>query len=220
MAQRETDSTGTRRYSMSNRNAIGAFVTAALASLSTACASSSTGTPSPVSGRDRVVTAIGTSTGSSTGSRTGSLDYYTDEGYESIELPIKAVEVWPLLLQAYQDLELPLASMDTEARIVGNPQLVAPRRIAGHRMSRLFRCGDTMTGPVADASTITIDVETRLDDVEGDADVASIASTLVRANAMPRDGTGANRPCTSSGQLETEIHEAILKRMVLRGPGS
>ncbi len=201
---------------MNEKRTIGVLVAAALAVGLAACSSSSrSGTEDTRAPRpDRVVTSLGTSTGAAT--RSGNLDFYLDERYESMEVPSASAEyLWPALLGAYEDLELGMGAVDTEAYMVGNPNLTVSRRLAGHRMSRLFRCGNSMTGPVADDSRITVNVETRIAEVEG----GSVVSTLVLASAMPSDGTGTVRPCTSSGLLEEEIHEALLKRLVTGSAG-
>lgn len=195
---------------MTTRPSLVALAAATAVTLS-ACASSSS-SPTPVPDQPtRVSTGLTTTGSSSLGAANGALDYYRDEGFISIEVPSASAEfLWPSLLQTYEDLEISLGKIDTDAYILGNTDFQFTRRLSGIRASRMFRCGSTMTGPLADAARISLDIETRITEVEG----GSVVSTLVRGAAAPFDGGGALRPCTSTGVLEEAVHEGLLKRLV------
>jgi hypothetical protein len=139
----------------------------------------------------------------------GNVEISVEQGVIATDLLAPVDEAWTALVEVYQELELELGKIDPNTYTLGNPALVASRRLVGLRLSRLFRCGDTMTGPVADGSRVTVNIETRLEASEG----GSRALSMVEASAVPFDGSGANRQCTTTGRLETEIHQALLKKL-------
>lgn len=179
-----------------------ALATTAISLALTACTPPGGGTQAPAPPPERrTVTGVG--------GPQGNVDISVERGVIATDLLAPVDEAWPALVEVYQELELELAKIDPNTHTLGNPALAATRRLAGLRLSRLFRCGDTMTGPVADESRVTVSIETRLEASEG----GSTAFSMIEASAVPFDGSGANRQCTTTGRLETEIHQALLKKL-------
>lgn len=167
-----------------------------------ACAPPGGGSRAPAPPPERrTVTGVG-------GSQ-GNVDITVEQGVIVTDLLATADAAWEALMPVYQSLEIEIGKIDPDRRAIGHPAISVSRRMAGLRLSRLFRCGDTMTGPIADESRVTVTIETRIEAMEDGSRVLS----MISASAIPFDGSGANRECTTTGKLETEIHQALVARL-------
>lgn len=82
-----------------------------------------------------------------------------------------------------------------------------PARLAGRRPSAYLQCGHSLAGSNADPYEIRLSVVTAVER-EGES---SRVSTLVVATARPRGVSGNPVPCTTTGELERAIAEALAR---------
>lgn len=139
-----------------------------------------------------------------------------DAGFGSIEttrrgtvssdaIPLSVDETWPLLLQVYTALKLPVTTVDSKARLVGvnNKRL---HQINGKRARSFFDCGLEYVTAGRDLYVL---VRTQL---EPNASKGTLARTQVDAYAKSNEGSGGVR-CASTGALEiliaTELQKAV-----------
>jgi len=115
-------------------------------------------------------------------------------------------QVWAVLPQIYEELGVPLAVHDSDAKAIGNSSFRV-RRIGGTRLSQYLRCGTGVTAtPNADRYQVTISLTTRISEAnEG----GTAIRTVVGATARPRDVGGSVVNCASTGRLENRISEMV-----------
>ncbi len=142
-----------------------------------------------------------------TGAGVGEVDVYTTESTTaslSVAAPVR--QVWAVLPQLYQELDVPLTVVDTVAMQIGNAGF-KPRRLGGTRLSRYLDCGRGITAtPNADAYEVTMTLLTK---VLAAGEESSTVQVQVTAFAKPRDVSGNPIRCASRGTLETQIAERV-----------
>ncbi|NNK62826.1 MAG: hypothetical protein HKO98_06405 [Gemmatimonadetes bacterium] len=126
----------------------------------------------------------------------------------SREIGAEVGAVWRGLQDVLAEFELPIAQLDASA---GRLQMGGRMpRIDGKRMSHWFDCGRSMTGAVADRSTIAVAMAIQLRATTAGTTVLDHAT---QATASPRDNPGNTLACTSEGRLEAFIFEAVAARV-------
>ncbi len=117
---------------------------------------------------------------------------------------------WDALPRVYRSLGLVGFVVDSTTHVYGVPQpAVAPRRIAGQRISRFLACGTGITGSVADDYEVRIVLLTQIDPAQPGARVR----TRFEGIAHSRGVSGANIDCGSNGKLEDMIADSLQARV-------
>lgn len=117
-------------------------------------------------------------------------------------------QVYEAALKAFAQLDIPTGRTDGTRGIIGSERFERARVLVGLPMSRSFNCGESLTGPYADAMRLEVAVVAWVaDDKPGTKlKLASIASG--------RDVSGvtrASKMCSSLGTVEMKLLEAITK---------
>jgi hypothetical protein len=117
-------------------------------------------------------------------------------------------QVYEAVLKAFAQLDLPTGRTDGTRGIIGSERFERVHALVGLPMSRSFSCGESPTGPNADAFRLEIAVVAWVEDAKPGTtlSVASIASG--------RDMSGVARKakeCVSLGTIETKLIDAVTK---------
>jgi hypothetical protein len=122
-------------------------------------------------------------------------------------LPVSRDALWAVLPAVYEEVGLPAPMADDRTWTVLVQNHGAMRNLGGKRMSTMLECGRGMTGAYADTHRIRLTVRTWLEAAGSSTDV----KTRVVAEASSVEGTAGRIPCTSRGQLEARIADALKK---------
>ncbi len=115
-------------------------------------------------------------------------------------------EVLAVLPAAFVGVGLPAPEIDPDRRLAVVAPHVVSRRLGGVRMSTLLDCGRGMAGPYADTYRIHLSVSTEVRPLgEGESTVL----TRIEATGQNTGGTSGNVRCSSLGQLESRIIDAL-----------
>lgn len=172
-----------------------------LALLSLACASSSTEAPRP--GQQETNLNVQMRSGQ------GSLNLRTSDEVDVVHdtVPGEAGDLFSLLPAVYDELGVPITSVNPAATTLGALQVRARGDFAGERISRWFDCGTSITGDIADQRQINVTVLTQVESLESAG--GSGVSTHVRAYATQAGRSGNRTDCQSRGRLERRINNAL-----------
>jgi hypothetical protein len=113
--------------------------------------------------------------------------------------------VWPLLPIVYEELGLPAPAADRSTWTVAVQNHTTSRRVGRARMSELIDCGMEATGAQADSHRIRLSVRTWLESAPDGTKVV----TRVESVATPVDGRAGSFACSSRGELEARIANAL-----------
>jgi hypothetical protein len=113
-----------------------------------------------------------------------------------------ADQVFSVMPAVYGELKIPVTTMVTKDRIVGNNDFRTRRVVGGMPMRRLLDCGGTAGDPNADTYEIFIDVSS---EVKADGAGEAVLATVFQANGRPVSFAGNDVRCTSTGELESKI---------------
>lgn len=189
--------TGTRNHFVSTFTLLALFTAAAAG-----CGTSS----APPPGSTSVQLGSPTQDGALGDRSTMTITNEASSGAKEIGAELSAV--WTGLQNVLTDLELPVSQVDASAgRLQVSGRLP---RIDGKRMSYWFDCGRSMTGPVADRSSIELAMAIQL---RATATGTTLVEHTTRASATPRDNPGNALACTPTGRLEAFIVEAVAERV-------
>jgi hypothetical protein len=119
------------------------------------------------------------------------------------------VDVWRVLPAAYEAMSIPISTMDSTTRVVGNSGFNLRRRLGSVPLVRLIDCGTTQGGPSAETYDIRLIVTTHVAAVEGGTSV----STTVEPMGKPAAFSGEYRTCSSTGVLESRLADAVKSRL-------
>ena len=118
-------------------------------------------------------------------------------------------ETWAFLPLVFDDLEIPLTTVNGEAKLLGAVETRVRSRLGKHRLARLLRCGTRPTGPVADRYEVYLTAVSQVEPLE---DGRSLVVTHVAAKALPGGYSGNAIRCATTGRLE----QAIVGRLMWR----
>jgi hypothetical protein len=129
----------------------------------------------------------------------------------SQEFPAPQSHVWNTLLEADEDLGLPLESADTTAgTVVFRLQTVSPR-VAGKHASLYVDCGRGPGGtPRVDTYQLTLRLTAYVERISPDR---TLVRTALVGYARDRSTTADQLPCTSSGQFEKRALAILTARL-------
>jgi hypothetical protein len=117
--------------------------------------------------------------------------------------------VYGALQKAFADLDIPKGNTDGKAGIIASERFERMRVLGGSVMSRSFSCGESATGPNADAFRLSIAIAARVKPGPNGNTVLGLA-----AAASGSDITGVYRnprECASTGFIEQKILNAVQK---------
>jgi hypothetical protein len=109
---------------------------------------------------------------------------------------------------AFRELGIPTEIVSHSTGQVANRQFPVGRELAGTRLSRLLQCGQTLTGPRADIDRVLMSV---VSDVRPLGAGSSSVTTRVIGVAIDAGGSGHRSACSSTGELERRLHQAVRK---------
>ena len=139
----------------------------------------------------------------------GVIEVRTEASVAERTIDIPSAAVWAVLPSVYEELGVPESLIDPIRKELGNRGYRA-RRIEGKRMSQYFRCGNSMTGALADEYNLVASVVTRItDEPNGKTKI----TTTVDAIGRPRATSGNPVRCESSGTLESRVVGLILENL-------
>ena len=190
----------TRRTRITHTGVAGVVTCFLVAGSINACASSSGTTATTATPRRTSMSVAGTR----------AMDIYNEPGVGERTLPAPAPDVWGVMTQVYDQLGVPITTIDPTAMVIGN-NLYNSRRVEGQRMSAYIDCGTTLQGRLADLYEITLSVVTRLTAV----DEGTTVTTVVDAYGEPRTVSGNRVHCQSIGVLEMRVAQIVADKLGL-----
>lgn len=138
-----------------------------------------------------------------------SREFFTEGDQDSAAFPVSADRVWEILPGVYAELEIPVTQSAPSRMTLGNPAYRA-RQIEGGRMGRYVDCGTNLSGQLANAYDVTLNLVTRVEDSpEGGA----VVTTALDAWAEPRVTRGDPVHCRSRHRLESRISELVAEKL-------
>lgn len=174
-----------------------------------ACASSSAATPgaAPVA-QTAQVNIAGTGTSSALGAVvSGNLGQAN-----AVEAAPDAV--YAALVDAYQQLGIPMSYKDDARRRAGNVGLKARRQVGKIAMRFAVDCGEDIAGPKADTYEVTLSIESSV--IAGETAGTSTLATVVNGSGRPVSVSGADVNCSSKGEIERSLQKAVKAKLGLR----
>ena len=132
---------------------------------------------------------------------------------EKKTIAVAADLVWGVLGGVYEQIGIPVTSVDSPNMMVGNLGFEA-RRIDGTRMNTFLDCGTNFNGPLANHYEVTLAVTTKLTKVDENH---TEVSTVVDGSAKPRTTAGHPIQCTTRQKLEALIVKKVAEAL---GAGS
>ena len=137
------------------------------------------------------------------------VEMYNEAGMGESTILAPSRDVWRVLTDVYERLEIPVTKRTPSMLEMGNLGYKA-RRVEGRRMSRYVDCGSNLTGQLANSYEVTLSVITRLTDgPEG----ATVVTTTVDAFGKPRGTSGNEVHCQSRQTLEKRVPELIAEML-------
>lgn len=118
---------------------------------------------------------------------------------------------WRALSTAYQELGIPVTTVNQPALYLGNLQFKTGSRIGGKMLGDYFDCGSDMTGNIANHGELIISTVSQLKPA-GDGQLQ--VTTQVKAVGRPRGGTSTDySPCRSTGRLEQRVGDLVAQAL-------
>lgn len=130
---------------------------------------------------------------------------------ENTRVPRAAPRVWPVLPEVYEELGLPIETLQPDSLLLGNDRLVLMSRLAGEPISRFVRCGGT-AGIVEIADRYRVEIALFSAVVVVDR-TNTLLQTSMTASARDPFSNTAPRQCISTGELERRIANAVHERL-------
>lgn len=126
----------------------------------------------------------------------------------AVRAPVDAV--WAALPSVYEELQIPVGTLEQDARRVGNREFNVSRRLGGEALARYVDCGlGAGATPLANTSRLTLSIVTTLYPTGDSTQVR----TEITGSGRPFDATGGDRVrCTTTGQLEARIVSMLQSR--------
>lgn len=183
---------------MGVRRAVATLASIGLIGASIGCASSSD--PPTRAAPTRSVMRIGNE---------APIEMYTEPGRGESVVLAPSPDVWKVLSDVFEQLEIPVTRSDPRVPEIGNLGYPA-RRIEGKRMGTYIDCGTNLGGQLANSYEITLSVMTRLTDGPTGT---TVVTTIVDANGVPRATSGNQVHCQSREVLERRVAEIIAEKL-------
>lgn len=113
-------------------------------------------------------------------------------------------DLFSLLPEVYNDLGVPISSVNAEAHALGALEVRARGDFAGERISRWLDCGTSITGDIADQREVYVTALAQVEALEEAPGVSGI-SVHVTGYAVPSGASGNRTRCRTRGRLERDI---------------
>lgn len=140
------------------------------------------------------------------------IERYVDGRGTHHRLEASAEDAWKAVAQAYEELAIPVGTIDGRTRQVGNARFSARRNLAGQPLSRFFDCGARVVGAtMANTHRLEISIMTR---VVAEGEGTSRIQTELHAVAYPVGTSTGPTNCVSRGALEDRLAQAAAQRLV------
>ncbi len=123
---------------------------------------------------------------------------------------VNADKVFAVLPGAYESLGIPITTMVSKERMLGNLDFKVRARIGALPMRRLLDCGYQQSEPNADGYQIQMSVSS---EVKDNGDGTSVLATVVQATGRPVQFSGADVRCTTVGELEKRIAAVVQQKL-------
>lgn len=133
-------------------------------------------------------------------------------GSRAVEVSASADTVFAVLDEVYEQLGIPVGTMDPPNRTAGNSQIRARGRLGKEPMSSYLDCGEAgLRGPAANTHPVRLSVLTTVTP----SGAASLVRTVVKGVYSAPEQGGATA-CTSTGRLEAAILNGTTLRVARR----
>lgn len=119
-------------------------------------------------------------------------------------------EIFRQVAATYDEMGIPINTVNSEARLLGAVEARLRRDLAGRPISRYFRCGTSITGDIADQYEIYVTVITQVESLEGGGEGVS---SHARAFAVQGGRAGNRIRCATRARLEREIFEHLQRKV-------
>jgi hypothetical protein len=119
---------------------------------------------------------------------------------------------WNSIAPVYEALGIPLEYADLRTHRTGNTRFVVSRQLAGQPMSKMLRCGEGITGALADSYRIQMSIWTELKSIDAEN---TAVFTRIEAKGSSVSGTGSTVNCITTGMLESAIVKLLKQRVVV-----
>lgn len=139
------------------------------------------------------------------------LDLPPEAAVTAIRLAGTPERLFPHLAAVYEELGIPLATIQSQAYLLGNPRFRVRQRIGELRLSRIVDCGRSIIGASADTRPVTLSVLTQLK--TAGADSVAVETTLYGIMQVSEGVESNPLNCSSRGGLEAEIVQKLSKRL-------
>jgi hypothetical protein len=115
--------------------------------------------------------------------------------------------LFPLLGAVYEELGIPVATVQPRTYLLGNPQFRARQRVGEIRMSSIVDCGKSIVGVSEDTRPVTLSVHTQLKAAGRDS---VVVETTLFGTAQVSEGVDSTPlNCSSRGGLEQHIAKRL-----------
>jgi hypothetical protein len=165
------------------------------------CASSGT---SSVARTSVETTRVATTTGTTSVTTTSTVT----PGLVTLAFPVDVV--WRALPIAYDSIGIPIGKIDTLSRVVGNDGYKLRRKLGGVPLTRYLDCGQAQGFKSAETYEINLSVLTQLRPTGAGQ---TTAATVVQASAKPVNFAGEYSACSSTGELEQRVADALSREV-------
>jgi hypothetical protein len=126
----------------------------------------------------------------------------------TVEFPLD--QTWLALRLAYDSLSIPVATLDREAHVIGNPEMRLRHRLGNVGLSQYINCGNAQGTPSAETYDIRMSVLTQAQVV---AQGSTSVLTMVEARGKPITMSGEYTLCSSTGLLERRIVDLVRNKL-------
>jgi hypothetical protein len=132
------------------------------------------------------------------------------DGAKVSTVPFAIDRVWGAVPQVFDSLAIPIGKLDPATHVIGHNGFKITRKLGKVSLTRLLDCGNTQGSPSADTYEIQLSITTQL--TAGAAGTTKVA-TLVEAVGRPMAFAGEYVKCSTKGNLETMITDALNARL-------
>ena len=115
-------------------------------------------------------------------------------------------KAWLVLPAVYDSLGIPRSKVDRASYTIGNLGMQVRRRLGNVRLSKYLDCGTAQQGPSADSYDVNLSVTTQL---QAEPTGATRVTTTVAAMAKPIMLSGEYSRCSSTGEIELQVHNLL-----------
>jgi hypothetical protein len=179
------------------------------------CASS--GTTSQPAAPPQQTVRVGTVGGSlgSGGPGSAGLTIVPSGGPNILKVSAHVDAVWRALPAVYDSLAVPVTTLISQSRTIGNEGFKIRRRLGKTPLSTYLECGRSQVEPNANEYEISMSVVTS---AHASDSTLTTVTTTVQASARGLQFAGQFSQCTSKGALETKL-QALLKQALEANAG-